>query len=237
MIHLSETEQEQKDIQEKYGVSPAQYIADAGLLRSRYLLTAHSVWLSTQDIDLLSKANVTAVTNPQCNAKLASGFLPVQAMREKSLRLCMGTDGAASNNSLDILSELQFFAKLYRLQTGDMEGFSGPELFDCATIRSAEAIGWGDQRGSIEPGKQADFLIFNFYEPHLTPLSDVYSHLIYSARSRDIEDVYVDGKCLMKKRKIKVTNVDKAMGKAQKLFKKMSTELKTKTSVKRQLSV
>jgi 5-methylthioadenosine/S-adenosylhomocysteine deaminase len=232
MIHLSETEHEQKEIQAKYGKTPADYILEAGLAEAPYLLTAHSVWLSPSDIQKLNKKHVTAILNPQCNSKLSSGFAPITEMRDQGLRIALGTDGAASNNRLDILSEIQFLAKLYRLKTGDLEGFSGPDLFDCATIRAAEAIGWGDTRGSLEPGKKADFILFDFAKAHLTPLSDVYSHLIYTAQSTDVEDVYVNGQCLMKKRKIKVMNVDRVMNRARSFFHKMKSDLKMKPATR-----
>ncbi|TVQ77511.1 MAG: amidohydrolase [Bradymonadales bacterium] len=230
MIHLSETQHEEAEIREKYQMSPTEMIDKAGLLQAPYLLTAHSIHLSSADIRRLAKPNVTAVLNPQCNAKLSSGFPPVKEMRETGLRIALGTDGAASNNRLDILGELQFLAKLYRLQTKDLESFSGPELFESATRLSAEALGWGDERGSLEPNKYADFLIYDFQKPHLTPLSDVYSHLIYSLQSSDLQDVYVSGKCLMKHRKIKVASLDKVIAKSQRFFKKMRSELKLKTA-------
>lgn len=228
MIHLSETAFEEKDIAEKYGKTPTDYILEAGLADAPFLLTAHNVHLSETDIQKLNKKHITAILNPQCNAKLSSGFAPIPEMRRQGLRIALGTDGAASNNRLDILSEIQFLAKLYRLQTQDLEGFSGPDLFDCATIRAAEALGWGDTRGSLEAGKKADFVLFDFNKPHLTPLSDIYSHLIYTAQSTDVQDVYVNGKCLMKNRKLKTLNPEKIMNKARRFFSKMKTELKMK---------
>ena len=225
MIHLAETKKEADDIQKKWGQSPTEYLEKSGLLNSKNVLLAHSIWLEDSDYKLLSKPNITCVLNPQSNAKLGSGLPPVNKMIDRGVRFAMGTDGSASNNNLDIFSELNFFSKAHHLVVGDLKSLPGPRLFDAATRKAAEAVGLGKELGSLEAGKQADFIVIDLKTPHLTPLTHPYSHLIYSVQGPDVQDLYVAGKCLMKNRKIRSLDEENILKKAEHLWKQIARGL------------
>ncbi|PIR21666.1 MAG: hypothetical protein COV44_12120 [Deltaproteobacteria bacterium CG11_big_fil_rev_8_21_14_0_20_45_16] len=202
MMHTSETKKELADIKRQTGSSPVQLAKRSGLLEAKFALLAHCVWLEDQDYNYLRQSNVTAVFNPQCNAKLGSGIPPIQKMLASNARFCVGTDGPASNNNLDMFAEINFLSKIHHVSQGDLKSLPGQIVFDSVTRRSAEAIGLGAQCGSLEEGKEADFIVIDTRSPHMQPLHRIYSHLIYSVQGPDVESVYVGGKALMKRRRI-----------------------------------
>lgn len=230
MIHLAEAKWEVDDCLKKYKTTPFQHIHETGLMEAPLLLMAHAIWIQETEFEFLKKPSLSVVLNPQCNAKLASGIPPAQKYLEKGVRFTLGTDGAASNNGMDILSEMNFLSKIHHVSTQDLKGLPQQKIFDAATQTSAEAVGLGHQLGSLEPGKQADFICLNSNIPHLTPLTQVYSHLIHSARGSDVESVFVAGRCLMKNRKILVADETKILSRANKLYRQMARGLKTLTS-------
>ncbi|MBN8554613.1 MAG: amidohydrolase [Deltaproteobacteria bacterium] len=225
MIHLSETKKEFDDMQAQYQMTPTEYLEKSGVLKSPQILLAHSVWMKDSDFKILAKPNLSVVMNSQCNAKLASGVAPVQQYLERGVRFVMGTDGAASNNNMDIIAEMNFLSKVHHLTEKNLKGLPGPIVFDAATRRAAEAVGLSKQLGSLEPGKEADFIILNAEQPHLSPLTNVYAHLIYSARGSDVESVYIAGKPLMKKYKILVADEAKIRARANALWAKMKKSI------------
>ena len=196
MIHLAETKTEMNQSLKDFGRTPTAQVAASGLLDLNHIILAHSVWVEDSDFDLLKRSNVSVALNPQCNAKLASGIPPVDRYRKEGIRFVLGTDGACSNNNLDIFEEMNFLSKIHHVSTGDLTGLPGPELFDAATIRAAEAVGLGHKLGSLEPGKEADFLIIDLRSAHLQPMHNPYAYLIYSVRGSDVSAVYVQGKKL-----------------------------------------
>ncbi len=226
MIHLAETKWELNEIKQRYGKTPAAYVGDSGLLNSKNILLAHSIWLEGNDFSLVKRPNVTMVLNTQCNAKLASGVPPIQKFYDECIRFAVGTDGAASNNNLDIFAEINFLSKIHHMSEGKLDSLPGSHVFDSVTRLAAEAVGLGDQLGSLEPGKDADFIILDLRAPHLSPLTKPYSHLIYSVRGSDVESVYVKGRCLMKNRKIKVADELKVLKSAEKIWAKMAKFIK-----------
>lgn len=225
MIHLSESKKEFDDMMAQHKMSPTEFIAKAGLLDVKNILLAHSVWMNEKDFSLLSRPNVSVVLNPQCNAKLGSGTAPITAYLEKGIRVTLGTDGAASNNNTDIFEEMSFISKLHHLTEKNMTGLPGPKVFDFATRHAAEALGLGDRLGSLEPGKEADFIVIDLRTPHLTPMTHPYAHLIYSVRGPDVDSVYVAGKCLMRAKKILVADEKKIIDRAQVFWKKIRRSL------------
>jgi len=225
MIHLAETAWEVGEIRSKFNMTPVEYISKGNILDVDHVLLPHSVWPSTSDFKLLERPNVTAILNPQCNAKLASGIAPVEEYMKRSIRFAMGTDGAASNNALDIFSELNFLAKIHHVTFKNMTGLPGPQLFSAATRTAAEAVGRAKTLGSLEPGKMADFIVIDLRAPHLTPFTDAYAHLIYAIRGQDVDSTYVGGKPLMKNRKILVADEAKIRAKAEGMWKKIRAHL------------
>lgn len=221
MIHVSETKSELENIKEKWAKTPVKYIMDAGLLNSKWVLMAHMVWLETEDFSRVNQPHLSSVLNPQCNAKLGSGIAPVNQMKEVGHRFCLGTDGAASNNNLDILSEMNFLSKIHRLNSEDLTSLSGIEILEAATIRAAESVGHDQELGSLEPGKQADFAIIDLRHLHFNPITHPLNHLIHSARARDVHSLYIGGRCVLKDGKLRVGNADKACQKANRWWKRM----------------
>jgi 5-methylthioadenosine/S-adenosylhomocysteine deaminase len=195
--HLSETEWEVQEVKKRYGLSPVKHMASVGALNVR-MLAAHCVWVDDTEIDLLAENNVSVSHCLESNLKLASGIAPVVRMLDKGVRVAFGTDGAASNNDLDIISEMSTAAKLHKTVAGDPTALSAHQAVLMATRQGAEALGMGDRLGRIRKGFIADIIMIDLNRTHLTPLYDIYSHIAYSARASDVGYVMVNGKMVVK---------------------------------------
>lgn len=202
-IHLSETEWEVKEIEGRYGKLPASYLESIGFLNKK-VLAAHCVWLKDEEIETLKRNNVSVSHCVESNLKLASGIAPVPKMLKTGVKVTFGTDGAASNNDLDVLSEASTAAKLHKAISKDPTALNSKTALLMATRWGAEALGLGDRIGSLESGKEADMVILNLEKPHLIPLYDIYSHIIYSAKASDVETVIIGGKIILNDGELKV---------------------------------
>lgn len=191
-IHLSETEWEVQEIFSRYGKRPVEHLDSLGLLSER-LLAAHCVHLDEREIGLLAARGVGVSHCIESNLKLASGIAPVTKMLTAGIRVTFGTDGAASNNDLNIFSEMSTAAKLHKAAAKDPTALDARTVLLMATRWGAEALGLGSATGSIEAGKRADLIAVDIRKPHLVPLYDIYSHLAYSAMASDVDTVLVDG--------------------------------------------
>ncbi len=200
-IHLSETAWEVSEIMRRYGKRPVEYLESIGLLSGR-LLAAHCVWLDDREIDLLARREVAVSHCIESNLKLAAGIAPVTKMLAAGVKVALGTDGAASNNDLNILSEMATAAKVHKAVANDPTVVDSKTALLMATRWGAGALGLGDQLGSIEPGKRADIITLNMRSPHLTPAYDLYSLIVYSAMASDIEDVMIDGRPVIRGREL-----------------------------------
>ncbi|HDO22560.1 MAG TPA: amidohydrolase, partial [Nitrospirae bacterium] len=194
--HLSETEWEVGEIRKRYGKTPVKYLEDAGALDER-LLAAHCVWLSDEEIEILARYNAGVAHCIMSNLKLASGIAPVVRMLNSGLNVSFGTDGAASNNDLDILNEMSTAAKLHKAVSGDPTVLNARTALLMATKYGAKALRMGDRLGSIQEGYVADIIVLNLNKAHLTPIYDVYSHMAYSARASDVEYVMINGRLVL----------------------------------------
>lgn len=201
-IHLAEVEDENEECREEHGVSSTRWLADSGLLGSR-LLAVHGVWLSEADIELLAENEVSLSHNPESNMKLGAGVAPVVKMLEGGLTLGLGTDGAASNNDLDLFAEADTAGKLQKVHHKDPEILNANQLIDMLTINSARALGLGDRIGSVEVGKQADLITVDLNQLHLRPLYNLHSQLAYSVTGQDVRDVWIGGREVMRERELK----------------------------------
>ncbi|MBF0559565.1 MAG: amidohydrolase family protein [Nitrospirae bacterium] len=208
-IHLSETTWEVDELVRRYGKRPVEYLEDIGLLSDR-LIAAHCVQVNEREIDLLAAGRVAVSHCIESNLKLASGIAPVPAMLAAGLKVSLGTDGAASNNDLNILSEMSTAAKVHKAAANDPTVLDSKTALMMATRWGAEALGLGGHVGSIECGKRADLLTMNMRSPHLTPAYDLYSLIVYSALASDVEDVLVDGVQVVSGRKL-VTGDEEAI--------------------------
>lgn len=192
-IHLAETEDEIRQIKEQYNKTPIEVVADEGLLNLP-TIAAHCVHLTDNDIQILAEKQVGVAHNPQSNMKLASGIAPIPALLKAGVAVGLGTDGAASNNNLDMLEEMRTAALLHKVSTRDATVLNSYEALYMATLGGAKALGLDDQIGSIEIGKKADIVLLDFEKPHLYPKHQTGAHLVYAAQSSDVDTVIIDGK-------------------------------------------
>jgi 5-methylthioadenosine/S-adenosylhomocysteine deaminase len=196
-MHLSETRWEVEDIISKHGRRPVEYLDSIGFLDDR-LIAAHCVHLDDAEIELLSKRSVSVAHCIESNLKLASGIAPVPQMIKSGIKVTLGTDGAASNNDQNILSEMSTAAKLHKAMANDPTVLDSKTALLMATRWGAEALGLGNKTGSLEKGKSADIITIDLRKPHLSPIYDVYSHIVYSAMASDVDTVIVGGNELIR---------------------------------------
>ncbi len=201
LTHVSESKDEQQQIRERYGKTPTEHLRDVGLLR-KGVLGAHGVWLTPSDRSLLKTAGAGIAHCPQSNMKLASGTAPVRDMLAEGLALGLGTDGAASNNDLDMFEEMLSAALLAKQATGDPTAAPAAAVLEMATLGGARSLGLEDRIGSLEPGKRADLVVVSLSAPRLHPVYDPISHLVYAAKGADVRDVVVQGRLIMRNRRV-----------------------------------
>jgi 5-methylthioadenosine/S-adenosylhomocysteine deaminase len=201
IIHLAETQDEVKTSQDRHKLSPVGYLESLGFFGPG-VLAAHAVWITDAEIGLLKSRGVGVSHNPESNMKLASGTAPVPAYLKSQVPLGLGTDGAASNNDLDMFDAMRTASLLHKLQTGDPRVVSAREALAMATIGGARALGMERQIGSLEAGKRADLIVVGTRGARQTPLYDPMSHLVYVARGDDVRTTIVQGKVLMRDRKV-----------------------------------
>ena len=200
-VHLSESENEISQIKEKYGMSPIE-MADRNGLFDVPAIAAHCVQITESDMDILKARNVSVVTNPASNMKLGNGFAPVPDMLEKGINVCLGTDGAASNNSLNLFHELSLLTLIHKGVRKTPQCVSAQEGFRIATLNGARALGLEKETGSLEEGKKADIAILDLNTPSLTPRNNLLAGLSYSANGSEVETDIIDGKITMEGRKV-----------------------------------
>ncbi len=200
-IHLSETEWEVQEMLVRYNKRPVEHLEAIGFLDEN-VLAVHCIWLEDNEIELLAKRKVGVSHCMESNLKLASGFAPVVTMLMSGIKVTFGTDGAASNNDLNILSEMSTTAKVHKALSNDPTVLDAKTALLMATRWGAEALGLGRITGSIEKGKAADLVVMNLEKPHLTPIYDIYSHIVYSMRASDVETVMVAGKVVVEDGKL-----------------------------------
>jgi 5-methylthioadenosine/S-adenosylhomocysteine deaminase len=205
VIHVDETKKEHDDIKKQYGDTPVTYLNKIGFLSNR-TIAAHLVWITPAEIDILKRVGVGAAHNPQSNMKLASGVAPVPAMLAKDVAVGLGTDGAASNNDLDMWEEMDTAAKLHKEFSGDPKVVTAEQAFEMATIRGARALHLDQITGSLEVGKRADIDIVDMDSLHQTPYFNVYSSLVYSTKASDVRTVIINGRIVMLDRRLLTLN-------------------------------
>jgi 5-methylthioadenosine/S-adenosylhomocysteine deaminase len=200
-IHLSESAAELAMVQERHGTTPVRHLASIGALDSR-LTAAHCVCVDEEEVGMLAGAGVGVVHCAESNMKLASGVAPVPWMLRAGVPLGLGTDGAASNNDLDLFGEMATVAKLHKAARLDPTALPAREVLRMATRGGAAALHMEEDIGSLEAGKRADLIVVGTSGPNAVPLYDPYSYLVYSARSDAVETVIVEGKVLMENRRL-----------------------------------
>jgi 5-methylthioadenosine/S-adenosylhomocysteine deaminase len=191
-LHVHETEGEIERSIAEHGVRPLERLRRLGLVDSN-LIAVHSVHLDEEEIRLLARHGCSVAHCPSSNLKLASGFSPIEALRKAGVNICLGTDGAASNNRLDLLAETRTAALLAKAVARDAEAMPAHAALRAATLGGARALGLGQRIGSIEAGKRADLVAVALRGPELAPCYDPVSHLVYAAGREHVTHVWVDG--------------------------------------------
>ncbi len=201
LIHVAETRDEVDVAKQRSAASPVAYLDGLGFLGPG-VLAAHGVWVSDADIAVLKARGVGVSHNPESNMKLASGTAPVTSYLRADVALGLGTDGAASNNDLDMFEAMRMASLLHKLQTMDPRAVSAPTALSMATIGGARALGLEKEIGSIEAGKRADLIVVGVGAARQTPMYDPVSHLVYTTRGDDVRTTIVNGRVLMRDRKV-----------------------------------
>ena len=218
--HLAETRSEQAQFQKERGMRVIEYLDKIGFLCPN-LLAAHCVWLTKSEVNLLAKRKVKVSHCPVSNMKLASGGVaPVPEMLESGVTVSLGTDGAASNNSLDMFETMKTCALLQKAHRWDATVLPAQQVLDLATIEGARALGVADKVGSIEAGKQADLIVVDARAPNLVPIhgaATVISDLVYSVKGANVDTSIVAGKILMKNREFQTLKENEIYEKAQEI--------------------
>jgi 5-methylthioadenosine/S-adenosylhomocysteine deaminase len=216
--HLAETRQEQARFQREKGMKETEYLHKIGFL-SANLVAAHCVWLSSDELKILKETGVSVAHCPVSNMKLASGGVaPLPEMFEQQIPVGLGTDGASSNNTLDMFETMKICALLHKLHRWDPTVMPAQRCLDLATIEAARVLKLDQKIGSIEPGKQADLILLNMRSPYFVPIhgkDTVISDLVYTARSSNVNTTIVDGKILMHEGKVLTLDEDGILKKAQ----------------------
>lgn len=210
--HISETMDENRQIYEETGLTPTQYLDSLGVFEGR-VLAAHCIHLNQRDIEILSEKNVKVTYNPVSNLKLVSGIMKLKELQEKDVVVSIGTDGAQSNNSLDLLRDLKTGVLIQKQQYNDATFISAKEAIKIITINGARALNMEDEIGSLEVGKKADIIAIDIRNANINPLhrssvNNIYSSIVYSAAGSDVSDVIVNGRILMRDRAVLSMNRD-----------------------------
>ncbi|NTV59551.1 MAG: amidohydrolase [Deltaproteobacteria bacterium] len=219
-VHLSETEEEVEEVIRRSGERPVLHLAHLGLLNES-LIGVHAVHLEDEEIELLARNRVGVVHSPESNMKLASGMARVSEMVKKGIVLGLGTDGCASNNNLDLFKEMDTAAKLSKVATLDPVNMGAATVLRMATVWGAKVLGLEKQIGTIEVGKQADIITIDLRKPHLVPLYNPMSTIVYSASGSDVKDVIVNGRVLMKDRTFTALDAEEVMARVREISEKI----------------
>lgn len=224
-IHVSETQKEIDDVSAEKGLRPFEYLEKIGFLGPD-VLAAHCVWLSDEEIEIIKKHDVKVSHNPCSNMKLASGVSPVSKMIDKGICVSIGTDGASSNNNLDLIEELKTASLLQKVSTLDPKVLSSDEAIEMATIKGAEALGLDSEIGSVEVGKKADLILIDTNSANMVPdSSSLSSNVIYSANGSNVDTTICNGKILMENKKLTTLDEQEIYAKAKQAIKELK-ELK-----------
>ena len=217
-IHLAENVEEIATCRERYGKSPARHLEDLGVLGCN-LIAAHCVMTDEADMALMARREVKVAHCPQSNMKLGSGIAPVDAMLAAGLCVGLGTDGSASNNTVDMFAEMNVMAKIHKARRQDPLPVTAEQALHAATLGGAKALGAEAAIGSLSVGKKADCIVLDMNQAHLTPMYNPVSHLVYAAKGSDVVHSVVNGRLLMRDRELLTLDEAGIMAEARDLAK------------------
>jgi 5-methylthioadenosine/S-adenosylhomocysteine deaminase len=224
-LHLLENAAEKKQLKEKLGKGAVSFLKDIGYLNEQ-LIAFHCVYFSEEDVKMFADHGCKVVHNPASNMKLASGVAPVPEMLKAGITVGLGTDGCASNNTLDMIKEMSTTAKLHKVSRLDPTVMDAQTVVRMATIEGAKVLGMEKATGSLEVGKKADIIIIGLNKPHLTPLYSEYSHLVYAMSGADVDTVLINGKIVMENRQLRTINEEEVMQKVREIAVKVKQSLR-----------
>ncbi|OGO84458.1 MAG: hypothetical protein A2Y22_05475 [Clostridiales bacterium GWD2_32_59] len=218
-MHISETKKEVDDCFKENGVTPVRYLENIGLFE-RPVVAAHCVHLTEEDIEIFKRHNVNVVHNPASNMKLASGIAPITKMIDKGVNVCLGTDGAGSNNNLDMFKELRLASYLQKVSTYDPTAFNVDTALKVATVNGAKALGI-ENLGQIKEGYKADLIIIDASKTYYYPKTNIKSQIVYSGNAEDVETVIINGRIVMKNKEMLTMDEEKVKYEAQKAYEEL----------------
>jgi 5-methylthioadenosine/S-adenosylhomocysteine deaminase len=226
--HVAETIDEEEKIRKAFKIKLKNgvmtYLDSLGVL-DKHVIAAHCVALTDRDMTIMKQRKVKASHNPISNLKLASGISPVPKMLRKGITVSLGTDSPCSNNTADMFETMKATALLHKGENKNPTLTPAKQVLEIATIEGAKALSWENEIGSIEVGKKADLTIIDFNKPHLCPLYNEISHLVYAAKSADINTVIVNGKIVMENRQPTTIKIEKVLEMAKKAKKSLLERL------------
>ncbi len=214
IIHFAETLAEVEEIQKRYGKTPLEHLEDLGI-PGPHLIVDHAVHLDSSEIAKMADYGIKVIHNPESNMKLSSGVAPVPQMIQQGLTVGMGTDGSASNNNMDLFTEMDMAAKLHKVKTMDPTVMDALTVLKMATIEGARALGLDRSVGSLEKGKKADIIVIDTRKPHLTPMYNPFSHLVYAARGQDVSHTIINGRLVMENRQLLTLDLKEVMARSR----------------------
>ena len=214
LTHIAETRDEVRQIQERYGTTPVRHLDRIGVLYDR-VVAAHSVWLDDEETEIYLKRGVGVAHCPESNMKLASGVAPIGTYLQKGVKVSLATDGACSNNDLDMIGEMRTAALLHKVHTLDPTQVTARQVVEMATLGGARVLGMDQKIGSLEVGKEADVITLDLSAPHLTPAYDPYSLVVYSAKATDVRDVFVRGNPILLDREVQTLSEEEVLEEAR----------------------
>jgi 5-methylthioadenosine/S-adenosylhomocysteine deaminase len=219
-IHLAESRNAFDTSMEKHGCSPTAYLDSLGFFNVP-TLAAHCVYLNDEDIGILAGKEVSVVTNPVSNMKLGNGFAPAAKLLAKGVKLCVGTDSAASNNTLNMFRELSILSYIHKGLNQNALSLTADETLRCGILHGAKALGLGDRIGSIEEGKRADLILIDLNKPWLQPVNNPVFSLIYSANGSEVDTVIIDGEVIMEKGLVSTLDEERIIYEVNKIRQKL----------------
>ena len=223
-LHLLENAAEKRHLHDQLGQGAVPYLQELGCLNERFI-AFHGVYLDEEDMRTFGDQGCKVVYNPQSNMKLASGCAPVSRMLKAGIGVGLGTDGCASNNSLDMFREMNTAAKLEKVVHSDPTLMPAPTVVAMATREGARVLGMDQMTGSLQPGLKADLIMIDLQSPHLTPLYNPYSHLVYAANGADVKNVFINGRLVMKDRRLLTLNEEAIMAKVCRIAERIRHSL------------
>lgn len=213
-IHVAETRGEVENSIKQYGQTPVAHLESLGLFENK-VVAAHCVHVNEKDMQILQKHDVGVAHNPESNMKLASGIAPVPEMLEIGIPVALGTDGASSNNDLDMINEMRSCALLHKVNKMNPTVLPAYTALDMATVNGGKALGLDKEIGILKPGFKADLVIMNLDNAHMIPRYDLIANIVYAAQASDVETVIIDGQIVMENRVIKTLDEEEILAKAK----------------------